>query len=69
MKASDITDERILEVMAETRLEWGVSLLYDIQKALPEFPPKVVLAKLRQMVNKKRLDGCACGCRGDFAQR
>lgn len=30
------------------------------------FPPKVVMAKLRSMIRRGLMDGCACGCRGDF---
>lgn len=67
VKAADITDARIFEVIATTKSQYGTSTLYAIRDALPQFPRKVVLAKLRQMVTKGRLDSCACGCRGDFA--
>ncbi len=60
MKAADISDEVIKTLVAS-----GIPSLYAIQEHLA-FPPKVVLAKIRQMVNKGRLIGCACGCRGDF---
>lgn len=39
---------------------------FDITKALGNPPEKVVLAKLRSLVKRGLLDGCACGCRGDF---
>lgn len=45
---------------------------WDIERALaateryPNVPEKVLLAKLRAMVKRKILDGCTCGCRGDF---
>lgn len=32
----------------------------------PHMPPKVVLAKARKLINRKLMDGCPCGCRGDF---
>lgn len=39
----------------------------DLALHLSEHIPwKVVLAKLRALVKRKLLDGCACGCRGDF---
>jgi hypothetical protein len=70
MKASDITDRAIYELVASAKVwrsnEPGCLMLWDALKALPQFPPKVIKAKLRQMVAKKRLNGCACGCRGDF---
>lgn len=34
---------------------------------VPGVPEKLVLAKASKMIRRGRLDGCACGCRGDFA--
>lgn len=39
---------------------------WDIAKALGNLPEKVVLAKLRGLVKRGMITGCACGCRGDF---
>jgi hypothetical protein len=39
---------------------------WDIEEELWEYPPKVLLAKLRRLVTRGLLDGCGCGCRGDF---
>lgn len=33
----------------------------------PQMPAKLVLSKARNLIRKKLLDGCGCGCRGDFA--
>lgn len=33
---------------------------------LVDVPEKVLLAKLRAMKRKKLIDGCGCGCRGDW---
>ena len=70
MKASDITDEEIYQavdgIMAKTGM-WAASR-WDIYEKFPTFPEKVVQAKLRTMVKKGRLEGCACGCRGDFCR-
>jgi hypothetical protein len=30
------------------------------------FPDKLVLAKARKLVRRGVIDGCVCGCRGDF---
>lgn len=65
MKAADISDETILEIVGRSALKLGATVS-EICDGLPQFPYKVVMAKLRQMVNKKRLAGCVCGCRGDF---
>lgn len=37
-----------------------------IREELSDFPPKVVLAKLKSMVKRGLIHGCTCGCRGDF---
>lgn len=60
--AKDIPDQVI-----NAFIQNGFNSLYQIQDALPEYPAKVVKAKLAQMVYKGRLLGCPCGCRGDFA--
>ena len=67
MKAADIQDSEIL-ALVERRRENGTPFTsFDIKDALADrFPSKVIQAKLAQMVNKGRLIGCACGCRGDF---
>lgn len=42
---------------------------YDLQEGYPDwdkFPDKVRRAKMASLVKKGFLDGCLCGCRGDF---
>lgn len=42
---------------------------YRIQEALPQWPPKVVLARLRSMARRGVIDcQCTCGCRGDWCR-
>lgn len=38
----------------------------DVEAAFPDVPWKVVLAKLRSLLKRNVIDGCGCGCRGDF---
>ena len=45
--------------------EVWASLMW-IDEELPDFPPKVILAKLKGMVKRGLIHGCTCGCRGDF---
>lgn len=46
---------------------WFAGFENSVQNAMPAgTPPKVALAKMRAMVRKKLVIGCACGCRGDF---
>lgn len=32
----------------------------------PTTPPRLVLAKMQSLVNRGLVDGCDCGCRGDW---
>lgn len=72
MKASDLSDERIIGVLMQQEGRWHTSLgpnewkphIYD--PAFPDAPRKVLLAKLRSMIKRGLINGCACGCRGDF---
>ena len=68
MKASDITDEVLLAAIEAVRGKFvpSSSSRWDIEEALPQFPAKVVRAKLRSAVKRQVIYGCACGCRGDF---
>jgi hypothetical protein len=69
MKASDISDEVMLEAIRATRGRNNVprwATTWDVQKRLNTFHPKIVLAKLRGMLKRKLIDGCGCGCRGDW---
>ena len=67
MKASDISDEQLTAALVRVTnpaTKWAS--LWAVQDTLSEFPPKVVQAKLRSAIKRKVIDGCACGCRGDF---
>lgn len=67
MQVKDIPDELILETMKKIRKPRDSWVnLFDIQEALPNIPPKVILAKLRNMCNRDVVDGCCCGCSGGF---
>jgi hypothetical protein len=67
MKAADIGDARMLEVVREFNDAHSLwCLTYHLEECLPDFPPKVILAKARQLIKRRLMDGCGCGCRGDF---
>lgn len=59
-------------VLAQTSGKYGVpeqSSLWDVQRILNEedgVPAKATLAKLKSMKRRGVIDGCTCGCRGDF---
>ena len=31
-----------------------------------DIPDQLVLAKMRQLIKRGLVDGCGCGCRGEF---
>lgn len=65
-----------------TSLVWTTATRWDVTAVLaghpeavgtvnahqdfPGLPPKVVLAKAKRLLRRAVIDGCACGCRGDF---
>jgi len=71
MKAADITTERFLAEMDRLALRHGQPPRWVDRWALAEaleVPPKVLLAKARRLIRREVIDGCACGCRGDFVR-
>lgn len=40
--------------------------LTEVEEQLPGYPPKVVCAKLSALIRRGVIDGCACGCSGQF---
>ena len=70
-KASAIYDDWIYDLFRALNHKTHEGMLNgytnEILAAFPDFPEKVVLAKLRQMYNKARLGTeCACGCSGPW---
>lgn len=41
------------------------AMVWDVAERL-EAPEKVIRAKAAKLIRRGLLDGCACGCRGDF---
>ena len=39
---------------------------WDVEELLPEYPPKILLAKAKAFIRRGLIDGCTCGCRGDY---
>jgi len=60
-KAADIPDAAMLAVLTPQWQCW-----WTIAEHFPAFPPKVVQAKLRQLLKRDLAHGCPCGCRGDW---
>jgi hypothetical protein len=74
MKAADLSEARILALLNERPGVWHtykpegyesiMPSVYD--PGHPDAPRKVLIAKLRSMLKRGLLRGCACGCRGDW---
>lgn len=72
MQCKDIPDEPILKFLLERGHDgqwcnWGLGNDRDVTAAMPaNTPPKLVLAKMRNLIGRGLVIGCTCGCRGDF---
>ena len=66
--AKDITDAEILAAITSARAERGSTWAtrWDLEERLPQYPPKVILAKCRSMLRRRLIEGCACGCSGQW---
>ena len=76
MQAKDVPELPILQFLRDMP-EWAANRFSktlggepntnSILHAMPEgVPEKVVLAKMDSLIRRGLVDGCACGCRGDF---
>ena len=72
MQAKDIPDRPVLEFLAGLNGRWGSMFSPEIAetsvfRAMPEETPfKVARAKMGSLIRRGLVDGCDCGCRGDF---
>lgn len=70
MQCKDIPDEPILKFLAARKGEWATWFTWmenSVSQAMPEgTPEKLILAKMRTLIRRGLVEGCACGCRGDF---
>lgn len=70
MQCKDIPDAPILRFLAKNPGVWHNWFFgddRDVRLAMPpNVPEKLVLAKMRTLIRRGLVDGCDCGCRGDF---
>jgi len=73
VKCADVPDVPVLEFLARNPTVWyswfGPKEKFErsVLWAMPDgTPDKLALAKMRQLMKRGLVDGCACGCRGDF---
>ena len=72
-QCKDIPDLPILRFLNKSPGQchfWRASPDYadrDVARGMPEGTPvKLVLAKMKSLIRRQLVDGCGCGCRGDF---
>lgn len=60
--------ERLLEIESMGRQgTWFQGFDNSVGTAMPEgTPPKLQLAVMKALIKNGLVDGCGCGCRGDF---
>lgn len=74
MQCKDIPDAPVLQFLADLNGRWATWYWSDDLKpdnsvvaAMPDgTPEKLALAKMRVLMKRGLVDGCNCGCRGDF---
>lgn len=73
LQAKDISDAEMVAALDATAGKHNASsnvcdqsCLWYVEAHLPQYPAKVVLAKLRRLIERGIVEGCGCGCRGDF---
>lgn len=46
---------------------WYLGGPHCVQRVMPkDLPEKLVLSKMRNLIKRGLVDGCPCGCRGDY---
>ena len=76
MQAKDISDDDFIAAVQVSSIAnakmWGLKDSWanrmDVA-AILGVPDKLVIAKARKLIRQGRMDGCHCGCRGDFDLR
>jgi hypothetical protein len=71
LQIKDIPDKPILEfllVNKGTWCNWFKGYENSVRNAMPQNPAsdKLILAKMSKLMERGLVDGCDCGCRGDF---
>ncbi len=63
-QAKNLPDQDLLRLIVDLG---GLAVLWDLEARLPKAPPKVIRRKLASLIKRQLIEGCTCGCRGDFA--
>lgn len=71
MQCKDIPDRPILEFLAGLNGRWATWFGNEYDNSVthampPDVPDKLVPAKMAMLIRRGVVDGCPCGCRGDY---
>ena len=66
MQCKDISDEVFLGIVARHQARTGRWMLRGEVEDFTGWHWKIIVAKARKLILRGLLDGCYCGCRGDF---
>jgi len=67
MQCKDIADRPLLQFVATRQREKGLWVnAWDFEPPYSDLPDKLFRAKMDTLIRRGLLDGCACGCRGDY---
>ena len=66
MKAADIPDASFLAIVREYNERGDWAMVRDLAQRL-NYPVPVIEAKARKLIRRGLMDGCTCGCRGDYS--
>jgi hypothetical protein len=70
MQAKDIDGRRVLQWLSQqdrAATHWKPLIMPSVLDAMPAgTPEKVALAKMSALLKQGLVDGCGCGCRGDW---
>ena len=64
--AKDVDSGQVVQAIATIQAEGYWANRRDLEAFFPGVPERVLLAKLRRLLRAGEIDGCGCGCRGDF---
>ena len=73
MKRLQCKDIPTLPILEHVKKHGGIGCTWyfkderNVTRAMPPgLPEKLILAKMRNLMIKGLIDGCSCGCRGDY---
>lgn len=72
LQCKDIPELPILQLLAKLEGKWAtwyedIGIMPSVRPAFPpDIPEKLIRAKMNSLIRTGFVDGCTCGCRGDY---